>query len=298
MFILVVFKIILELNKQIESCRETRKMKANYSIIFLLIVFFLPLSTLAVVAQDAKAEKYYINNDRDWFVEIPIWIPGLRGQIAYGDFELVPPDEDDKREFERLMSDTGLEFYFVGLISVEFNRFWVQADAYSGKVSSVFSYISQTGSNEKELAIVKVQGTIPRLVSGYSVFEKSTEKDFKIALIPYLGFRYVSFHLQSDILDSTYVIDVRPDWFEPLIGLYIPIVYKRLKIDTQVDYGLTGTNNSWSISNRYRYRISKLVDVELGWNLITLNYYGVVNNQKLESRIQLFGPTAGIGFRF
>ena len=267
-------------------------------MILRLIGCVLLLSALDVVAQDSKAEKYYTNKDRNWFVEIPVWIPGVRGQIAYGDFELVPPDEDDRREFERLRSDTGLKFYFVGLLSVEFDRFWIQLDTYSGKASSAFSCVSKSGSKEKVLAVANVQGTIPRLVSGYTVFEKSTEKDFRIALTPYLGLRYVNFQLQSAILDSANIIDVRLDWFEPIIGLYLPIMYKRFKIDTQADYGLTGSNNSWSISSRYRYRISKLVDVALGWNLVILNYTGVVNDQILASRIQLFGPTAGVGFRF
>ena len=273
-------------------------MEAKYRIFFLFIFFVLAQTAFVVHAQNSKTEKYYINSTRQWFVEIPIWIPGLRGQIAYGDFELTPPDKEDRREFKRIKSDTGLEFYFVGLISVQFNSFWIQADVNSGQVKSEFSYISQIGNNEKEIVEIMIQGTIPRFVSGYSVIEKATEKNFKIELIPYIGFRYVSFHLQSDVLDSTYVIDARPNWFEPLIGLYIPLIYKRFKIDIQFDYGLTGSNNSWCIINRYRYRISKLVDVEVGWNFTTLNFDGFVNNQKLESRIQLFGPTAGIGFRF
>ena len=96
----------------------------------------------------------------------------------------------------------------------------------------------------------------------------------------------------------TNVIDVRPNWFEPIIGLNMPIEYKRFKIEIQTDYGAVNSKNSWVISNRYRYRISKLVDVQLGWNLMRLYYKGTIGSEEIESTIRLFGPTVGIGFRF
>jgi hypothetical protein len=273
-------------------------MKAPYSIKFLLIVLVLSQTAIVVCAQNSKEEKYYTNSHRHWLVEIPIWVPGFRGQLAYGDFDLSSSGSDEEREFERINSDVGLEFYFVGRIAAQYNKLWIQADAFSGEVGAAFSYTSLIGNNEREILNIKIQGTIPRLSLGYSVLQKSTENSFKLELIPYVGIRYVSFHLQSDVFDSTYVIDVRPNWFEPLIGLYVPIVYKRFKIEVQVDYGNSGTNNSWVLSNRYRYRISKLVDVQLGWNLIRLYHKGNVGSNELESTIRLFGPTAGIGFRF
>lgn len=80
--------------------------------------------------------------------------------------------------------------------------------------------------------------------------------------------------------------------------MYVLLGYNRFEIEVQADYGVCNTENSWNISNRYRYRISQLVDVQLGWNLIRLNYKGTVGGQTLESKIRLFGPTAGVGFRF
>ena len=273
-------------------------MKSNYSRKFLLIVFVFSQTSIVVCAQNLKEEKYYTNNNRHWLAEIPIWVPGFRGQLAYGDFDFSSSGSDEEKEYERLESDVGIEFYFVGRIAAQYNKLWIQADAFSGEVGSVFSYTSLIGNNEREIVDIKIQGTIPRLVLGYSVWQKSTENNFKIELIPYLGIRYVSIHLQSDVFDSTYVIDVRPNWFEPLLGLYVPLIYKRFKIEIQTDYGGTGTKNSWVISNRYRYRISKLIDVQLGWNLIRLHHKGKVGSKELESTIRLFGPTAGIGFRF
>lgn len=273
-------------------------MKVTYSINFLLIVFFLSQTAIVVRAQNSKEEKYYTNNNRHWLVEIPIWLPGFRGQLAYGNFDLSSPVSDEESEFKRINSDAGLEFYFNGAISAQYNKLWIQANAFSGEVRSTFSYTSLIRNNEKEVVDIKIKGTIPRLVLGYSVWQKSTENNFKIELLPYLGVRYVSFHLQSDVFDSTNIIDTKPNWFGPVIGLYVPLIYKRFKIEIQVDYGSTGTNNSWFISNSYLYRISKLVDVQLGWNHIRLDYKGSVDSEEFKSTINLFGPMIGIGFRF
>ena len=273
-------------------------MKFTCDIKLLLFVFALSLTNFFVFAQDSNEEKYYTNSDRHWLAEIPIWVPGFRGQFSYGDFDFSSSYSDVERKLEGINSDGGLEFYFVGRISAQYNRLWFQLDAFSGEVGSVFRYSSLIGSNEKELVDVKIQGTIPRLVLGYSIWRKTTENSFKIELTPYIGVRYVSFHLQSDVFESSDVIDLRPNWFEPLLGLYVPIDYKRFEIEFQADYGTTGTQNSWVVSNRYRYRISKLVDVQLGWNLIRLYHKGIVGGDELESTIRLFGPTAGIGFRF
>ena len=255
--------------------------------------------TASVCAQNSKEEKYYINNiDRHWIAELPLWVPGFRGQISYGDFDSSSSGRDQEREFKRLNSDTGLEFYFVGRIAVQCDKLWIQADAFSGKVGSAFTYKSLIGNSEKEIVNINIKATIPRLVLGYSVWKKTTANNFQIEMIPYLGVRHVSFHLQSDTFDSTNVIDVSPNWLEPLLGLYVPIIYKRFKIEIQTDYGTVGTKNSWVISNRYRYRVSKLVDVQLGWNFLHLYHKGIIGSEILESTIKLFGPTAGIGFRF
>ena len=152
--------------------------------------------------------------------------------------------------------------------------------------------------NEIEIVNIEIQSTIPRLVLGYSVWSKLSQKNVNIEIIPYIGLRYVSFILQSDVFDSTNVINARPSWFEPVIGVYVPLIYKRFKIEVQADYGAVVSKYSWVISNRYRYRISKLVDVQLGWNYIQLYHEGIVDNKQLESTIKLFGPTAGVGFRF
>jgi hypothetical protein len=269
----------------------------NYKKYIFTTVALILVSTI-VCCQNSNEEKYYTNNNRKWLAEIPIWVPSIRGQLSYSDFDFSSSGSREEKDFKRLNSDAGLEFYFVGRISVKYNKIWVQADAFAGGVSSAFSYTSIINNNENEFVNIRVKGVIPRFVLGHSIWEKSTKNSFKIELIPYIGVRYVSLNLQSDVFDTDNKIDARPNRFEPLIGLYAPFVYKRFKLEVQFDYGLNETKNSWAISNRYRYRISKLVDVQLGWNFLSLNYEGIIDEEKIEATMRLFGPSVGIGFRF
>lgn len=272
-------------------------MHLPHYIKFLLIVslFLQPFYNLC--AQNSKEDKYYINNNRKWKADIPIWVPGFRGQIAYGEFDFSS-GEGGEREFERLNGDAGLEFYFVGRISVKHKKIWAQIDAFSGRVGSTFTYTSPNELIEKEIVNIDIHGTIPRCIGGYSVFQATSKSNIKIELIPYLGFRYVNFRLQSDVFGNNDVINIQPNWFEPLIGIYVPVIYKRFKLELLCDYGATGKNYSWVISNQYRYRLSQLVDLHIGWTHMHLYHDGVVNGNNLRSSVRLFGPTAGIGFKF
>lgn len=169
-------------------------MKATYSIKLLSTVF--PVTHIAFLgsAQDSKEEKYSTNNDRHWFAEIPIWIPGFRGQLAYGAYEFSSSGSDEEKEHEALKSDLGIEFYFVGRIAARYNNFWINADAFFGRIGSAFSYTSLIGNKDKEIVDITVHGTIPRLVVGYSIWQHSNANDFKIELAPYAGITYVNIY--------------------------------------------------------------------------------------------------------
>ena len=231
-------------------------------------------------------------------MEMPVWVPKFRGQFAYGDFDFSSSGNKEEREFERLEGRGGLEFYFVGRVMAQYDKLWGQIDAFSGKVGSTFTYIPLVGNNQKDLVYISATGTIPRLAAGYSVYTKSSENSFKIELIPYLGLRHVNILLQSDIFDSVNVVDLHPIWYEPVAGIYTPLNYKRFRMELQVDLGWTKTSSSWVINNRFRYRISHVIDVQLGWTFMRLNYKENIRNEALDFKIRLIGPTAGVGFRF
>ena len=194
-------------------------------------------------AQNEKKEKYYTNTTGHWLVEIPIWIPTLRGKFSYGDVDLSSSGTKEERGYEKIDNNLQLEFYFFGRITAQYNKIWIQMEGFSGEVSSAFTYTPVIGSNEKEIFNIKIQETNTRLAIGYELLSIQPETFIKIELKPYLGVRHVRYHIQSDILNSKLLIDKTIKWYQPIIGLYIPIMYKRFKIEMQTDYGVKGLSS-------------------------------------------------------
>ena len=267
----------------------------------IMMVAIVALCSLAIVntasSQGAKSDKYYLPSDRKWTAELPLWIPGFKGQLAYGDFDVTSGDRDDRNR-SRIQNDVDLEFYFVGRFSYLHRRLWFQLDAFAGQVGNVFKFVPSAGKPEDELVDVSISGAIPRLLGGYTAIESKPEATVGFKLIPYIGIRYTVLQVTSRGTENTEPLDVRPKWVEPVIGLYTPIYYKRFKAELQVDFGTVGTKHSWVLSNRYNYRVSKLVDLQIGWNFINIAHDDEVNGEVLKARIRLFGPSAGIGFLF
>jgi len=249
-------------------------------------------------AQKSKKEKYYINNDRHWCIEIPLWVPSFRGQFSYGDIVFSSSGSKEEKEYERLNSKTNIEFYFVGRVAAKYNKFWFQLDVFSGKVGSSFTWDPIKGDNQKEIVGVTIQAVLPRFAAGYYVWEKQFNNFSEIGIVPYLGLRYIAIDLQTALLDSLLQEETNPDWFEPIIGIYLPYNFRRFKAEFIADCGITNTKLSWSFNASIRYRISRVVDVKLGWNYIQLNHYEAVGNNNLNLKVRLSGPGFGVGFRF
>ncbi len=127
---------------------------------------------------------------------------------------------------------------------------------------------------------------------------ESPGSNLGIKIIPYAGIRYVSLQITSDETENADALDLSPNWAEGVIGIYVPLYYRRFKFETQIDYGIGGSKNSWILSNRLNYRLSRLVDLQLGWNFISLIYDDTIDGDNLNARVRLVGPSAGIGFWF
>ena len=66
--------------------------QVHYIYIFLFINSFFVFAQDAATSDVSKSQNDFLNSDQNWSVEIPIWIPGFRGQYAYGDIELKGED--------------------------------------------------------------------------------------------------------------------------------------------------------------------------------------------------------------
>ena len=97
-------------------------MKVTYYKKFLLTLLILFQIITNMCAQNLNEEKYYVNNNRNWLAEIPLWVPGFRGQISYGEIDFSSSGSDKEKDVNRLDIDIGLEFYFVGRIAVQYKK--------------------------------------------------------------------------------------------------------------------------------------------------------------------------------
>lgn len=258
---------------------------------------FLIVSFNSVQAKRAPRTPNYIHDPSHWLLELPLWIPGFRGQLAYGGVDFFSGN-DEAKEHERLSSKLGLEFYFTGRAMYRKNKFWFQLDAFSGTVSNTFKYTTLIGNNTKNLAKLTAQGTIPRLTIGYSVYTHRRGSLFKFEVIPYLGVRYNHIRISSDLLNNGNLLDVNPNWFEPVLGIYLPVSYKRFQLILQGDMGGINRKKTWIINSHLRYRVSKLIDVSMGWTALNIHHNRQYKNEDLALNIRLMGPNVGIGFKF
>lgn len=261
------------------------------------IVFALTLVLMGGVcfSQSKKEDLYFKNNPTKWEIDLPIWIPGVKGQFAYGNFEF---EGTERQERERIAKNFGIEFYFGTRFTRRINRVWFLLDGYAGRIRNTFYYQNSNNQNEKQLVEVTIGAGMPRLLAGYSILNNKPDNELQAELIPYIGVRYLNIHLVTTVFDSALTVDVQPEWLEPVFGIYVPITYKRMKVDFMSDLGTNGRNGSWISNILFHYRASKLLSFKAGWAFMVLSYDRQFLNKDLTLGMNLNGPTIGFGFHF
>lgn len=278
-------------------------MSKNYHFLrFNLVLISASLICLNAVAQNdslnKKESRYYINNDdRKWNLSLPIWIPGFRGDFAFGDLETSTAESDDEKESTRLEDVIGIEFYFVGSASFVHNRWSLYADGFTGTITEEVFYDKLRQGDPASVVKLRISGAFFRFVVGYSVWRYEKENS-RIDVVPYIGVRRFDIGLEAALLDSIYAGSVNPTWNEFIVGIYIPVKWKRFSFTTRMDMGVTEENVSWMANVLCGYRISKLMDINLGWSHLVINHREVVSDENLELKLRLTGPTLSVGFNF
>ncbi len=251
------------------------------------------------------SESYYLNNlDRKWMLELPLWVPGFRGQFAFGDISMSSTEESDD-ERERFTSELGLEFYFVGRAQYEIEKWMFSADAFSGRINSKIKFDRIIKNEQIDVLDITIHGTIPRIYAGYTLYRREFKKKDRpeesrqwLKLIGYIGMRYVDLSMSSVVLDSVYAGSVRPRYVEPIIGLYASWGVKRWFVSLSGDIGAIDNKASFMINTQVQYRFGRLVHMKLGWNHLGLRHEKEYNGKNLNVDIILTGPALGVGFRF
>lgn len=231
--------------------------------------------------------------DHKWMIKVPIWVPGFRGSFAYGGIRLydIRPDYGI---IDRLNGELGVTFYLILDVSYAPGNWLINADGFHAGLASSITF----ENIDRVEFLGNIDGTIARGLVGYKVFE-TTNKDtfFKFNIYPYVGLRYINLDVYSVKRD---VLDIRPDWVDPLVGLRLNLDYKRWFLLVRGDiagFGLTDHSSSYFGVNA-NYRFSKLFSLGLGYNFLDIKYKQDFERNFLDLGIRLAGPGLSMEFQF
>ncbi len=278
----------------------------------LLILCFIPILTFK--AQDSisvpKKKVSYLCDTRHWAIEIPIWIPGFRGEFAYGDVEIegedgtipVPEHPIEKPQFgdaftQLFKTRSSLNYFFVMSASYTHNKIYGELDLFSGSMKEDLKF----RYSNKAIVGAKVHTDLSRLSIGYELFEEFLFSDnARYQMYAYTGARIHNFKVASSLDNLGRTLKIDPIWIEPILGLKNKIDLNYWQFIIQADMGSFGMDEilSYQINLFAFYRISNLISLKGGWNSWYVNYNNRYRNEDLLVKVHLAGPVAAVVFNF
>lgn len=286
------------------------KIRVSIFFIFCLILNQTTGAQDSIPESVSKKKQSFLTETRNWNVEIPVWIPGFRGEFAYGDVELEGEDGNDLTPeypiekpgfgdaFKRLFK-TGwnLNYFFQTSVTYTNKRFYSEFDMFSGTVGANLKF----RYNNSKLVNANVHSDLFRLCAGYQLYEHSFLKDkARYKLFGYGGVRLHNFKVTSDLDKIGKTIKIDPLWIEPLLGVKNELSFDYWRFVVQADMGSFDINDKFSyMLNFYTfYRISNLLSFKLGWNAWYINYNDRFKDESLKLKVHLAGPVGALVFNF
>ena len=252
---------------------------------------------------------------RPWTVELPLWIPGFRGDFAYGDVSIEgedgvspeypieppiepPPGGDFGKIISRLFTkEWYLKFFFLTRITYEKDRFLVQLDGLTGSVGSSVEF----NYNNTKIVEASFRTTNLRLFAGYKFIDLySKNREFKYELFAYLGARAYFQNIYSSLGEELISFEIHPTWVEPIIGIQNQFSFNKWFIVLQSDYGGLFVDSKYSLqfSSFVYYRTGKITSIKLGWNHLFLKQNGEFLKENYSVNVTLSGPSVALVFHF
>jgi hypothetical protein len=278
--------------------------------VFIIIISFngFGQSDTASLPDSNQYIKSFIHNQKKWNIEIPVWIPGFRGEFAYGDISLDGGDGDDPGEPEDPDDDNNgdiisrifskewyLKFFFIGAVKFEHKGLFLKLDNYSGNVGQNIKF----NYNNKNIVSSQFRSINSRLTLGYRIINyTSANKKFRYTLHGLTGMRWHYLEAKSALTGTDVKLDLNHGWVEPLLGIKNTFTFNRWEFIAQGDIGGFYFNRRASSQLNFsaNYRSGKSTSIKFGWNILNLNYNRTVLNEPLKININLQGPAAGIVF--
>jgi len=245
-------------------------------------------------------------------MELPIWVPGYAGELAYGDVEIEgedgldpvnpiePPGSIIGKIFARAFrTNWYLRFFFITRITYEKNKAIFSFDAITANVGNSVKYT--LNNSNKNIIDAYFRGTYMRIMGGYKPFEVTTpNKRFRYELFVYTGIRIYWYSVETDLNYSGIRVGFSPMKLDPLLGIQNQFTWKRWFISLQADYGgvFITDNSSYQLSFSAHYRLGRLNSLKLGWTHLYVNHEGNFRKERYRIKTTLSGPTIGIAFHF
>lgn len=283
----------------------------------MLVVILICFAGISALAQDTipskiakKPHKSFLVDERPFTFEIPLWIPGFRGDFAFGDFNIEggdgldpgdpgdPGDDEEGNIFQKIFSKNFfLKFFYLTRIVYEKKNFLAQLDGLTGAVGEEVQF----NYNNEDIVKLEVATINVRLLAGYRVVDTwSGSRNFRYELYPYVGLRYHNHTLRSWFLDEKEIFDLQPGWIEPIAGIQNQFSWNRWFLLFSADMGGFFINNKYSFQGNLfgYYRVGRALSLKLGWTLLNMNHNSEHLGEELKMSMFLNGPTVGLAIQF
>jgi hypothetical protein len=210
------------------------------------------------------------------------------------EYGIEPPDSGPGNTEKLRKSELSIAFYLIGNIKFQHRRWLVEAEGMSATLDNDLTF-TQAGLFDFGGTL---DATILRGLVGYQFYQDSdVGKLLMWSLWGYAGIRYYKVHVFADNLE---LLDVRPEWSDPLVGVRVPVVYRRWVFKVEADYGGFGIDNhhSFQLNGKLRYRFSRLFSLGVAWSHLELDSDLDYKSQPLILGMQLSGPVVHMKFDF
>ena len=279
------------------------------AFIFFILCFF-AASAQEKSIPDKRFKKFYENNDFRFQLDIPVWVPGFRGEFAYGDVELdgengvdpenpiEPPSGAIGKILNRLFNDSWtFNFYFVGKATYTGDKLFVSTDFFGGSVSNSVKFLL----NNSEIVNARFTSLNWRFVAGWKIYNvENRQRHLSFCIIPFTGARVFSQSVYSDKNDLINKIDVTPVWSDFLLGIKNSFEYRRWQFNLVGDYGfyLKSGRSSYQFTLSAKYLFGRNIGMRMSWTHLQLNYKGLYRGDDLLLKISLSGPSLAVSLNF
>lgn len=268
-------------------------MRKHYILLVVLTILILGSLGSDLLYGNNPVETY--PDSTGWMVELPVWVPGFRGAMSWGNIEITGGDGSGFLD-NIFDSSTGVDFYFVGKLRYSYQKWRFQWDIFGGQIDNSVKFVFQDGS----LIDAKIAAILPRLLAGYRILEKDFDNKNSGSLSSYIygGIRLYHLGISASPPQPFDPLDLNTTWINPLLGFSFTYNFRKLTLSTQFDIGLIHafSNSSWWLQLQAGYRVGQRFFVSFGWVLQHIYRTDELLNYDFRYKASLTGPMVGIAF--